>query len=102
MLRCCAQTVTDARHDAEGSDSQNSNLICFNCGVAPILEQRGVIVAEGCEAGAPLGSVRRMGWAAGFEIAAAEEGHCSLAEIGSLAVYSSQSVTCSPEAEANG
>eukprot|EP01052_Picozoa_sp_SAG31_P001359 SAG31_NODE_46_length_30980_cov_226.095107_19_plen_430_part_00 len=86
------------------SDSANSTLICFDatCGAAPILEQRGAIVVEGCEAGAPLGAVCRLGCAAGFEISAAEDGHCTLAEVGSLAVYSGQSVTCSPETEANG
>eukprot|EP01050_Picozoa_sp_SAG11_P032718 SAG11_NODE_10770_length_806_cov_1.739745_1_plen_172_part_10 len=56
------------------SDSANSTLICFDatCGAAPILNQRGAIVVEGCEAGAPLGSVCRLGCAAGFEISAAE------------------------------
>eukprot|EP01052_Picozoa_sp_SAG31_P026217 SAG31_NODE_2360_length_5872_cov_20.790230_2_plen_131_part_00 len=86
------------------SDSQNTTLICFEatCDAAPILEQRGAIVVEGCEAGTSLGSVCRLGCAASFEIAAAEEGHCILAEVGSLAVYSGQSVTCSPETEVNG
>eukprot|EP01052_Picozoa_sp_SAG31_P009685 SAG31_NODE_514_length_14714_cov_78.431269_5_plen_428_part_00 len=86
------------------SDSQNTTLICFDatCDAAPILDQRGAIVVEGCEAGAPLGSVCRLGCSAGFEISAAEDGHCMLAEVGSLAVYSGQSVTCSPETEANG
>eukprot|EP01051_Picozoa_sp_SAG22_P001958 SAG22_NODE_83_length_21704_cov_58.556584_1_plen_326_part_10 len=86
------------------SDSQNSTLICFDatCGAAPILEQRGAIVVEGCEAGAPLGAVCRLGCSAGFEISAAEDGHCSLSEVGSLAVYTGHSVTCSPETEQNG
>ena len=80
------------------SDSQDSTLICFDatCGAAPILEQRGAIVVEGCEAGAPLGAVCRLGCAAGFDILTAEDGHCSLAEVGSLAVYTGHSVTCSP------
>eukprot|EP01051_Picozoa_sp_SAG22_P007644 SAG22_NODE_546_length_9261_cov_18.423925_1_plen_444_part_10 len=86
------------------SDSTNSTLICFDasCEAAPILDQRGAIVVEGCEAGAPLGSVCRLGCSAGFEISAAEDGHCSLSEVGALAVYTGHSVICSPETEQNG
>ena len=52
------------------SDSMNSTLICFDatCSAAPILDQRGAIAVEGCEADAPLGSVCRLGCSAGFEI----------------------------------
>ena len=49
-----------------------------------------------------VGPVCRLGCSDGFEISAAEDGYCTLAEIGSLAVYSDQSVTCPPEMEQNG
>ena len=88
----------------QSSDNEDQTLICFDaaCSASPILDQRGAIVVEGCEAGAPLGSICRLGCSAGFEISASEDGHCTLAAVGSLAVYSGQSVTCSPETEANG
>ena len=85
------------------SDKENSTL-CFDatCGAAPILEQCGGIVVEGCEAVASLGSVCRLGCSAGFEISVAEDQHCTLTQVGSLAVYSGQSVTCSPETQQDG
>ena len=87
----------------QANDSQDSTLICFDvtC-VAPILDQWGAVVVEGCEAGAPIGSICRLGCRSGFEISAAQDGHCTLAAVGSLAVFNGQSVTCSPETQANG
>ena len=84
--------------------SPDSKLLCFEatCAAAPILEQRGAVVLEGCTAGGQLDTVCRLGCTAGYKIAGAEDGHCTLSEVGTVAVYSGQTVTCSPETEPNG
>ena len=82
--------------------SPESMLLCFDasCGAAPVLEQRGAVVLEGCVAGGSLGAVCRLGCRAGYTMASAQDGQCTLSEVGTVAIYSGQTVACSPVREA--
>eukprot|EP01051_Picozoa_sp_SAG22_P002430 SAG22_NODE_107_length_19899_cov_24.034141_7_plen_1894_part_00 len=91
-----------------GGSGSDPLLLCFEltCKAPSAQQNKGVVIASGCEVGGALGSTCRLGCSSGYDESDVSEGVCAARWLAdeqvTVAEYSGQNVTCNPARNADG